>query len=110
MRNCYRVIRGVKAVLSNRFSTLEPCTDSVAQGMNAPLQLPTESGNPEVQPANPSTVEEHPPFILVRSCGLSKCSSTNLKLRLEPVDSHQPMDAMALLDTGATAFSLMSHM
>src|SRR6201985_3206221 len=50
----------------------------------------------------PAPTEDHPPFILVRSCGSSKRSSTNLKLHLEPVDSHQPMDATALLDTGAT--------
>ena len=98
------VICGVKTVLptTNRFSILEHCTDLTAQSMNAASQSPVLSTIPEVQSTNPATTEEHPPFILVRSCGSSKRSSTNLKLRLEPVDSHQPMDATALLDTGAT--------
>ena len=49
--------------------------------------------------------EETLPFILVRSCGPRR-RSTKLKLQLESIDSHCPLDAEGLLDTGATGLSI----
>ena len=95
---------GDHCLTGNRFSVLEPCTDSTAQNMMSipGVQCTDQEEEKEAPVVDQLKEEEHPPFILVRSCNSSKRSSTNLKLRLESIDSHQPMDATALLDTGAT--------
>lgn len=52
-------------------------------------------------PIPPQNVVEQPPErVLLRSARIKK--STELDVQLESVDSHQPFDAKALLDSGAT--------
>ena len=92
---------GAPCLTQYRFSILEPCTDVVAQNMMSNSDANVHDENEAVAPTVPELEEENPPFILVRSCG-SRRRSTKLKLQLESIDSHRPLDAEGLLDTGAT--------
>ena len=94
-----RQIPGPQGVSTcNRFTALESNTDKVAREMAAAPALHTAR---EGITAAPDQESETLPFILVRSCG-SRRRSTKLKLQLESIDSHRPLDAEGLLDTGAT--------
>lgn len=82
--------------LTNRFSPLKECTDSEPVVVsNTQSSSPIHSGE--------STMPER---ILVRS--ISKPHSTELKIYLESVSSHQPMGVTALLDSGATGLFIDS--
>ena len=94
-------MKGAACLTSNRFSVLELCNDPTAKNMMSSSAAVTHENKETEAPALLSNAEDPPPFILVRSFGPRR-RSTKLKLQLETVDSHRPLDAEGLLDTGAT--------
>ena len=86
--------------LTNRFSVLESCNETVVEDNTH--SSTTDTTSPEPEEAAPQPVSDPPPpeRILLRSARVK--GSTELTLMLESTDSHQPFAAKALLDSGAT--------
>lgn len=86
--------------LTNRFSVLESCNDTVeGDNIQSSTPDPTVSESDKEAPEPPNETPP-PPIILLRSSQVK--GSTELSLMLESVDSHRPFAAKALLDSGAT--------
>ena len=88
--------------LTNPFSVLpvETCNETVAVQFNT-VSTQTETQVPICMPSHiKDTNSELPTLVLLRSAHIKR--SMELKVHLESVDSHQPFDAKALLDSGAT--------
>ena len=86
--------------LTNRFSVLESCNDTVVE--DNIHSSTTDTTTPELEEEAPQPDSDPPPpeRILLRSARVK--GSTELTLMLESTDSHQPFAAKALLDSGAT--------
>ena len=84
--------------LTNQDSVSSSCIKPVAQN---PIlsSLQPELGTQNLIPTREKEKQDST-FILIRSAQLQH--STELKLKLESIDSHQLIDAKALLDSGAT--------